>query len=321
MIEFNINWYGTYNRHSAVADYLELLALSGVSLTKPDLADLIRDSGWLSLLEARIEDSDAAVRGPEPGEIDDTDLPETLGLASELADDVVNVLLERHDLLGDRYPFRLMESEAIVRLSAPESVHDPYLGLLALTICHADRTAGLTRPPAYIFEDVLTDILSSVGIRTACLGDLSRSGTGFDDTLTRACEMVGLSANPAAAPYRTFANEEGADTISNLWPFDTRTGGVQLIGQATCGNSNTWKAKTMEPPRGHWESWLGRFLPPFAFLSVPHHVQSSTRNYLVTVDRGRDVLDRIRLAVVDRELLHEERAALDLMVSSGSGLP
>ena len=54
MIEPDPDWYGSYARRSAIADYLELLALAGKSLTVEDLADRIRDNRWTSSLGERI---------------------------------------------------------------------------------------------------------------------------------------------------------------------------------------------------------------------------------------------------------------------------
>lgn len=315
MINFDLDWYGAYNRRSAVADYLELLAIGDVNITKESLADRIVDTtGWLAKLGDRIQDSDPEDRGPEPDD-DDTDLSGTQLRAAEYANNIEQVLRERADLLGRRYPFVVGENNLLVKYRGDSSVPGPYLTLLALTICHAAAVKGFAEAPAYIFEDVVAAALSARGLPTACLGRNARGAGGFAATLKSSCAEVGLAAYPDRAPYRTFANEEGSDSVSNWWPEDTRVGGVQFVGQATCARSTEWKKKLMEPPVGHWEDWLQRKLAPVAFLSVPHHVEGDTRSYLVTADRKRDVVDRIRLAMVDRELLAAEIDAFERMIA------
>ncbi len=315
MISFDLDWYGTFNRRSAVADYLELLAIGGVTISKESLADQIVDTtGWLAKLGDRIQDSDPEDRGPEP-DGDDTDLSSTQAIAAEYANNIEQVLRERADLLADRYPFEVGKDNVVVSFRGDSSFPVPYLTLLALTICHAASVEGFPEAPAYIFEDVVAAALSARGLPTACLGRNARGAGGFAATLKSSCAEVGLDAYPAEAPYRVFANEEGSDSISNWWPEDTRLGGVQFVGQATCARSTEWKKKLMEPPVGHWEDWLQRKLAPVAFLSVPHHVEDDTRHYLVTADRKRDVIDRIRLAMVDRDLLATEIDAFERMIA------
>ncbi len=319
-IDFDVDWYGTYNRSSAVCDYLELLAISGLAVTKPDLADIIRDSGWTILLRSRIQDSEVEDRGEEPDD-DDTDLVEALGEADDHATAVVNVARERRNLLDDAYPFEVNDDGPVIRFLEVTPDESPYISLLAITVLHASRVTGLPQAAAYLFEDVLTATLNAAGLCTDNLGRHGRGQGVFAAALKHSSATVGLTADPDAAPHRVFANEEGSDTISNLWPHDLRLGGVQFIGQATCARSNDWKAKIMEPPVGHWESWLGRKLPAIAFLSVPHHVQSGTRDWLVTADRHRDVLDRIRLARVPRVLLADEKAFVSRVLEEGTVPP
>ncbi len=317
MIEFDIDWYGTYNRRSAIADYLELMALGGARVSIEDLADRIRDSGWTLLLRDKITDGDPETRDHESVEFDDTDLAESQDEAMDRADDVRNVLLQRKQLLGGRYPFEVDTNGYLIEYTN-QIPQGPYLAFLAITICHASGIDGLSRLAAYVFEDSLETSLAATGLATSCLGRASRESNDFATTLVDSCARVGLTANPALAPYRTFANEEGSDTISNWFPQDTRVGGIQFVGQATCGKSNSWKAKLMEPAVGHWEDWLGRRLAPVAFLSVPHHVEEDTRSYLVTVDRKRDVLDRVRLSMVNRALSGDEIVAIQTVIAAGA---
>jgi len=318
MIEFDIDWYGTYNRRSAIADYLELMALGGNNKSKEDLSDIIQDgANWVTLLNESIAYSEPENRIEDDREFDDTDLSLLQSEVETRVDDVQNVLRQRRDLLGDRYPFELDTDDGFM-VCVRSTEHGPYLALLALTICHASGVFGLPRLPAYLFEDYLEESLNSYGLKTCCLGSRARKGGKFQDTLVDACRVVGLIADPGKSPHRKRANEEGSDTVTNLWPDDPRLGGVQFVGQATCAKSNSWKSKLMEPPVGHWEEWLLRKLAPIAFLSVPHHVEEATRSYLVSVDRKRDVLDRIRLAMVDRELLPDECLAIDIIMKHGA---
>lgn len=311
MIEFDLDWYGPYNRRSAVCDYLELMAMAGESVSRAKLSDAIRDSSWTALLADRVQDSDRDTRDATLDvERDDTDLADDLEEADIRASEIAMVLYERQDLLGSAYPFTVGDDGYGLTYRGLGDDTGPYLAFLAITVAHAAKLVGLPRNPVYIFEDSLTSTLNALGMPTACLGAEARLSRDFPTTLVRGCQRVGLVADPSRAPYRTFANEEGCDTITNVWPQDRRVGGVQFIGQATCAKSTDWKAKIMEPPVGHWEDWLQRKLSPIAFLSVPHHVQDDMRKYLISADRKRDVLDRLRLALTSRPLREEEFTAI-----------
>jgi hypothetical protein len=315
MISFDIDWYGTYNRHSALCDYIELMAVRGLPVSRGGLPDIIRDSQWLALLRARIEDSDRG-RPPEEPDDDDTNLTESLDLAATLATDATAVLAERAELLGAAYPFSVADTSLVLQYQGGDPTDSLYLAFLALTVAHASKLPGLQRAPTYVFEDSLTATMNAHGLATSCLGSTSRDENNFPATLKTSCGHVGMAVDETRAPYRVYANEEGSDTISNLWPSDPRVGGVQFIGQATIARSNEWKKKLHEPPLGHWEDWLMRSSEPFGFLAVPHHVQGGTLRYLVTADKRRDVVDRLRLASVTREILDDEREILAAVVGT-----
>jgi len=319
MINFDVNWYGTYNRLSALSDCLELLALRSSCLTEADIADGIRDASWTSLLKTRMSHGDAGLPFVESEDEYETDLAQQQSDSREQVGNLMSVLRQRKDLLGDLYPFHVGKDDYILqRIAEPE--RGMYLVLLALTVGHAAKIQGLPRKIPYIFEDALEASLQACGLATSCLGKAARLKSNFSNTLAEACNEVGLRSDSSRAPHRKFANEEGCDTISNLFPRDTRSGGVQIIGQATCAKSDDWKKKLMEPPIGSWRKWTFKDLPQFAFLSVPHHVEEDTRNYLVQIDDARDVVDRVRLAQISRAPSSEELCVAELVFESDVSL-
>lgn len=288
-IEPNLHWYGTYARRSAIADYLELLALKGNGLSAADLADLIRDNpGWTHDLGARIDELEPL---PEPRY---ADLGQEIDASLEAAADVIAVLSERVEVAGASYPFRIGPTSALTYTGHDPTI-EPYVRLLALTVGHATRTKT-TSPPHQVFEVVLLHALSATGGLSVGLGEIGRQQAGgFKDTLTQACSAVGLEAYPDRAQAKVFANDEGVDVLTNLFDVDPRVGGLQLIGQATCAKSDDWDKKIQEPSPDQWRQWLGGLRSPVAYLAVPHHVEAGTRSWLMQ-KRDRDVFDRLRLA-------------------------
>src|SRR5712664_3819049 len=89
--------YGKYARASAVADFLELLALRGNESSEPELADLIGDNGW-ALDDMFLDEGESR---PLSGRRD---------AADEQARVVFSLLEERQQLLGHKWPFRLDKS-------------------------------------------------------------------------------------------------------------------------------------------------------------------------------------------------------------------
>ena len=313
MIEFDIEWYGAYNRRSALCDYLELLALQGKSIGSSELADMIRDAGWTTLLNDLIVDNSTE----EPDGQEETGLSESLDKAHIASGDVLATLHERKDILGEYYPFYMDKSHKLMKRDNL-NLCATYLTYLTITVCHIifqRSPETIPHKPFDVFEMSLAKALNSFGIPTARIADHKEMGQDFPETFSGACNDVGLTASFSSAPYRRRAVDEGIDTISNLWPRDIRSGGIQLIGQATCASSAEWRTKLSEPPVGLVQQWLGRGISPIPFLSVPHHIQKDTLSYLVNRDGRRDVVDRIRLSLIQRELLPEEQDLIDVLLA------
>lgn len=85
MIEPSVDWYGSYARRSAVADFLELAALEGKTLSSEGLADLIRDNRWSAALGERIEVPGAPAVDPDAEELDEDENGEALGIENDAA--------------------------------------------------------------------------------------------------------------------------------------------------------------------------------------------------------------------------------------------
>src|SRR5215204_4970469 len=104
-VQAAIDAYGTYARASNLADYVELLALQGETLTLSQLADLIRDQGWTT----KMNELFTTVPAPHRQESEEEDGPESIGEDEGVpqARRVFNILEQRGDVLGDLYPFEL----------------------------------------------------------------------------------------------------------------------------------------------------------------------------------------------------------------------
>lgn len=303
MIEPDADWYGSYARRSAIADYLELLALQDRSFSTEELADRIRDNGWTDALGERIGE-------PRPPEDEAENIGEEIDRSLERAGDVLAVLAERSETAGDLYPFERLPSGRLAYSGEGPPNRERYVRLLALTVGHA--TATTFTPAAHqVFETVVEASFANAGFATTGIGARSRAGGSFHSVLTESCEAVGLVAYPDRAKARTFANDEGSDVISNVWTSDRRPGGLQLVGQVTCARSNDWDKKLCEPSDRQWRAWLGGFRSPVIYLAVPHHVEEVTRAWLME-KRDGDVVDRLRLVTLLPDgHVHGELAIVD----------
>ncbi|WP_419848552.1 hypothetical protein [Candidatus Poriferisocius sp.] len=321
-ISFDIEWYGRDNRRSAICDYLELMAIQGDQITAVDLQDTIRDANWIGKLNERIVTSYelASGRDTHPGEDDNSDLSQSLDDAEVASDNILTILQERSQILGNVYPFKILVDESrLVTFDDNLGRHRIYLALLCITVSHTlyhDSNMDIQFPhlPSDVFEETLATTLNRRGILTSNLGLTSR-GSGFASALRKSCDEIGIKADPYGAPFRKHANDEGCDTVSNLWPHDTRVGGTFLAGQATCAKSHEWKDKLKDVPVGSVRDWLRRRMNPFCFLSVPHHVQLDTLDFLIGKHNNVDVLDRLRLCFVERGLMDSEKQLIDATLS------
>lgn len=282
--------YGPEADRSNLADYLEVLALSGDSLRRAELADFLSDRDWVvrsrelfelgdPLDEEPSEDEDEGGAGAAPSEV--------------AAGDVFEVLALRMQELGDRYPFFLTDTRLELRDPQTDD-HAAYLALLAITIAHHHKlSCGVA--PERLFEECVAQAMTSRGLRTVDTGAVGRGQGKFPELVLAVGDAIGLVGAPAAAVYRTSANEEGVDTVSHLTWGDQRAGHWVFIGQATCAKSNEWARKIEEPRPEQWKDLLTSVVPPIGYLAVPHHVEDAHMTHL-SRNHSRLVLDRLRLS-------------------------
>lgn len=291
MIEPNLDAYGTDSRPVALADHMELLAMSGRPGRLASLGNMIEDNSW-----DRKRGQQFTVGDADPEEPDD------------LVEQTRSALLERADVLDDLYPFEVTAWGVRAKPGFPLTT---YHLLLAITCLHAHAVTS-TSDPRQAFERVVTNYMSQLGLLSADFGALTRESPDLLSALDRlrpSLELTGASGSPV---HRKSAMDAGVDVVSHLWHGDTRPGRWLFVGQATCGKSNTWLTKAGEPKIEAWRLWLGEILPPQAFLAVPHHVEELHLSSLVQ-DGRVVVLDRLRLARLDRGLLPEESALVETL--------
>lgn len=312
-IEPRIDVYGRDADGSALADYMELLALQGEFPSVADLADMIADNDWKvrSRELIRIPQYEEVDPDNEPSEeVVEGALIEQPGL--EAAKWVFELLSERSDRLGARYPF----SVSGVRLSVVEpleDIHRPYLALFAITVSHA-YALRVPINPRTLFEEVVARTLGARGIETIDMAHAGRHAASFREALEAAATAVGLCAAPDAGPSRTRAQEEGVDTLSHFSWGDLRDGHWVFIGQATCGKSETWSAKINEPAPGAWGPWLSCLVEPVPYLAVPHHAEEHHLHYLTYTYR-KLLLDRIRLCRYAAGVEQPEQELIDAVLA------
>ena len=301
-ISLHIDAYGLEARESALADLVEWQALQDQPMTQAELADYVRDCDW-----ARYS-ADPFSRTGEGGstQADPLDDDETAG--SDWAQRAFDLISERIQVLGDRYPFSLKNGR--LGFVGPGDWRSPYLALLAITTSHA-LALGVEVDPKQLFEEVVAATIKSRGFLATELGRVRREKGDFGEALEQCCTEVHLRATPEAASFKKAAHDEGVDVVGHLWWGDHRPGRWVFLGQVTCGKSNTWRSKSTEPGVGQWRGLLGMHVNPHVFLAVPHHVPERTAEYLAQKHEDGMLLDRLRICVCKVSLLPEEEKLLD----------
>ena len=109
-------------------------------------------------------------------------------------------------------------------------------------------------------------------------------------------ESLDLAVRPTSIPRPRSANDYGVDIIAHVDFRDQRYGRIVLVGQATCGKTDTWKEKARQVHQG-WMRLLGMHVSPLKFLAVPHHIGDVFHDCVVSAT-GRFLFDRVRLVLL-----------------------
>lgn len=281
MIEPNIDLYGSKARDSALADFLEAMALSGKPMSRAALGDYIEDAGWATKLKEHFQ-------GPDVDEDDDVMGEST---SDARARKVFDLLDERSAVLGELYPFSVNDAGVKLR----QGVEDGrYLVLLGISLAHSyelNTTSGLD--PKRVLEDVTVSVMQAQGMRARNTAFSTQPGS-FSDLLIAAGTKLGLHPTPEQATISRSAKDEGVDVLCVFGWRDERPGRWVFIGQVTCANSDEWSKKLSEPKPHRWKALLGVKTIPIPFLAVPYHVQRGHLLYLLG-ESNAAVLDRLRL--------------------------
>lgn len=311
-LEPDVDVYGTHARASSIADFLELLALRGARLRRATIADYIGDVAWGSRVHETFLSPEAGADAPDEN-------GEGLGSdAEEAAARIYSLLAQRAECLGSWYPFQVDAGDE--SLEVRDSTPTPYLALLGITIAHA---FGIdTGPnPRDVFEDTVSQALASVGHKSLNFSRFRKGHGTFAEALIAAGPVLDLRPAPLAAPISASAQDAGADVLAHVaagYSPGCSIGAWTLVGQVTCGRSDTWARKLGEVEVPAWGSRLGSALPPQAFLAVPHHAEPNHLLALVINNQGM-VLDRLRLTRMLDGVSDDERAILDAVLSAPIG--
>ena len=301
-LEPQIDIYGTYGRACVLADWLELAAIAGQRQTVGDLSDLIDDNGWASRPVRHFY--------TDPADYED----EELEAPENLADSAFLMLHQRRRSLRDKYPFDI--DRGALRFAGGNYI--PYLSLLAITVAHSWPAFDLrgAEGPENVLEAVVATVLQDRGLAVAQMGALDRGGKTFVENLREGGSAIGLRPTPTPVPLAIYAKDAGVDTLAALPWHDGRRGQWVLIGQVTCGRSDSWEEKLDRPKPSIWARYLQEPAQPMAFLAVPHHVESRHLEILLKAQRGI-VLDRLRLATHELGVSRAERHLIDLVLEAG----
>jgi hypothetical protein len=296
LVEPDIDIYGNRARASALADYLEVAALFKRRVTRAALEDLVEDNEW-------VERPRRQVFLPDQGED-----PATWGEA------VFNVLTEREERLGDKYPFTQRAHALVLTDPALDARSSAYVALLALTVVHAWQLITPV-PPESTLEEVVVSVLTDMGLSCVNIGATDR-GSGFVDALKSGGVALGLQPMENPTPRSRRAKDEGVDTLAGVvWRDGRPAGQWLLIGQVTVAQSHNWKLKIKEPEPNKWAAYLQEPLAPTAFLAVPHHAEEEHLRELLASRLGI-MIDRLRLVAHKPGNSPNEIALIDALLSA-----
>jgi hypothetical protein len=297
IVEIDIDRYGQAARVSALADYLEIAALSKIRVTRAALQDIIVDNEWVKRPLRRYHIVDDAAEDP-----------------ASWSEAVFNMIGFRAAHLGDLYPFE--EKGKAVRLKeTTQHLRDMrYVSLLAITAVHS-WSLPCTVSVESTLEDVVARTLSGMGMTVANIGATDR-GSGFLDALHNAADVLGLRAHPNPTPRSVYAKDVGVDTLAGVVWNDQRMAGQWLtLGQVTVTQSQHWQGKLNEPQAPRWAGFLQEHLHPQVFLAIPHHIQDDHLRDMMASQRGL-VVDRLRLVAQKPENNQDEQMIIEALLAS-----
>ena len=306
-LEPDVDAYGTYARVSALADFLELSALGGSRLSRGNTADYIGDLSWQSLLkELFLSADDEEALHEEYSE-------EPSGDTEEAAERVFGLLGQRAECLGERYPFHVDSEEGWLQGTDPTP--SPYLALLGIAIAHSFGIPTEAEPTA-VFEDTVTRALTDAGHRSLNFSRFRKGYSNFEEALIGAGPTINLRPTPSAVPTSASAQDAGGDVLAQVECGHVPgcdIGAWMLVGQATCGKSDSWRQKLAEVEVPAWQLRLASILPPHPFLAVPHHADYVR---VLVSSNHKLVLDRMRLSRMLKGVSDDERHILEAVMST-----
>lgn len=277
LIDPKIDVYGKNGRTAALADLLEFRAIKGVSTSVADLADLIYEMGWTT----------------KPTRLILIDVADDEDAAEPLAEQTFTLLETRREVLGERYPFEFKFGKLALK-GTYDLRTSAYMALLAVSIAHA-WDVPCKDAPEVVLEAIVAEALGQ-RLDSVELGTGDRAGRSFVDNLQAAANSVGLTASPDPLPREVYVKDAGVDTlVGHIW-HDQRPGQWIMVGQVTCGRTDIWESKLLQPRCTHWRGYLQEPLTPQKFLAVPHHVDERFFYFLHSLDQGL-VIDRLRLVL------------------------
>lgn len=292
--------HGADLRLSCLADFIELGAFKyGNSGTEADIADYIGDCGWETLLEPRYE-------GPGLSFARHADAQEN---SRDRATAVLQLIEQRHLLLGEAYPFKFGPGRCVV----PSREANAYLWYLFVSLLHGLNVPDIPTPSDE-FERVVANCLAWAGLAAVTVGTSAGFGNFKAKVDSIAEKFPGLVVTIDEAVMSRSQNDAGIDTFGMLpCGRDNRHAQWAFIGQSTVGKSDSWPKKIHEPKPPFWRDVFGRRIIPIPFFATPHHISD---DYLLSLDyHSCCLLDRIRLTTWTKEVPNSFDAYADAVAN------
>lgn len=311
LIEPDVDAYGRATRYEALADLVEVWAIQGTSATQGELADYLKDRGWLNR-RFDLYSGSSEEEGGDAAEEENPDLGTESDRSLVLSESIFDVLKTRQRDLGDLYPFELSRGRLKKKMMENEA-HGRYLALLAVSFFHGHKLEFPDLSLTESIERIVEDSLSAQGLNTARMGSHGADQRSFKVSLEDLGDRLRLPIRPDSVVLSQNVKDAGVDVVARLDFQDNGPGRWVFIGQVTCGKSDTWEGKARQPSPSRWRRLLGLSSRPGRFFAVPHEIPESFRDFLCE-GAGGDLflLDRKRLTCPERPLLSTEQKLVGL---------
>lgn len=272
--------YGNRMYDSALADWVEFIALRKLSEPWNTVIDILSDMG--------IDKEYRPIRTSTEEEH-----PE---LHSQDLDERMRSLIEKRSVyLKEAYPFEFDGLDRLVRKQNFDFHADSYVTLLLISLLMGWGPIAVTDTATKLFEHVIDAALKGANISSAIIGT-SCTGHSFEGKLQLAGEELNIPTSVTGVDRSKYAKDCGVDVVAGYLWNDGRKAEQLFLIQAACGKAESWKTKLNNIDQAQWKDFFLERTMPISSLAVPYQLTYDVINDVLPLAGNTTFLDRLRLA-------------------------